>query len=97
MDNKCGNNCRCDSDGNINTIVFTQENHSDTFLRVVEEKRELDERIRKLKAFLDSFSEYSDLVAKVGSDQAADALYRQLDIMIEYSNALNIRLVLWKN
>lgn len=76
---------------------FVQNNHSDAFFRVVEEKRELDERISKLKAFLDSFSEYSNLVAKVGSNQAADTLYQQLDVMVEYSNVLNTRLVLWKN
>lgn len=94
MKENCNKNtCRCgDTDGD-----FVQDNHSDAFLRVVEEKRELDERISKLKAFLDSFSEYRDLLAKVGSDDAADALREQLGVMVHYSNILNTRLVLWKD
>ena len=94
MKENCNKNtCRCDdTDGD-----FVQKNHSDAFLRVVEEKRELDERISKLKTFLDSFSEYRDLLAKVGSDDAADALREQLGVMVRYSNILNTRLVLWKD
>ena len=93
MDKNCKkNNCCCDTDGDL-----IQENVSDTFLRLVDEKQELDDRIVKLKAFIDSFDEYGKLAEKVGSDQAADALRCQLDIMVEYSNILNTRLILWKD
>lgn len=87
------NTCRCgDTEGN-----FVQNNHSDAFLRVIDEKSRLDERISNLKNFLDSYRDYDALAEKVGSYQAADALRRQLDIMVEYSNILNTRLILWKD
>lgn len=94
MDKNCKkSNCCCgDTDGD-----FIQENVSNAYLRLVDEKQELDDRIMKLKAFIDSFDEYKDLSKKVGSDQAADALMRQLDIMVDYSNVLNTRIVLWKD
>lgn len=93
MDKNCKkNNCCCDNDGD-----FIQEKVSDTFLRLVDEKQELDNRIVKLKAFIDSFDEYFKLVEKVGSNQAADALYEQLDAMVRYSSILNTRIVLWKD
>ena len=93
MDKNCKkNNCCCDNDGDL-----VQENVSDTFLRLVDEKQELDDRIVKLKAFIDSFDEYFKLVEKVGSNQAADALYEQLDAMVRYSSILNTRIVLWKD
>lgn len=93
MDKNCKkNNCCCDNDGD-----FAQEKVSSALLRLVDEKQELDDRIMKLKAFIDSFDEYSEFVAKVGSDQAADALCEQLDVMIRYSSLLNTRIVLWKD
>lgn len=93
MDKNCKkNNCCCDNDGD-----FAQEKVSSALLRLVDEKQELDDRIMKLKTFLDTYHDYSALAEKVGSYQAADALRRQLDIMVEYSNILNTRLVLWKD
>lgn len=93
MDKNCKkNNCCCDTDGD-----FIQKNVSDTFLRLVDEKQELDNRIMKLKAFIDSFDEYSELAEKVGSNQAADALCEQLDVMVRYSSLLNTRIVLWED
>lgn len=94
MDKNCKkNNCCCDIiDGDL-----IQENVSDTFLRLVDEKQELDDRIVKLKAFIDSFDDYGKLAEKVGSNQAAAALYEQLDAMVHYSNTLNTRIVLWKD
>lgn len=93
MDKNCKkNNCCCDNGGDL-----IQENVSDTFLRLVDEKQELDDRIVKLKAFIDSFDDYGKLVEKVGSDQAATALYEQLDAMVHYSSILNTRIVLWKD
>ena len=93
MDKNCKkNNCCCDTDGD-----FIQEKVSDAYLRLIDEKQELDDRIMKLKAFLDSFDEYDKLVLKVGSNQAADALYEQLDVMVRYSSLLNTRITLWKD
>ena len=94
MKENCNKNtCRCgDTDGD-----FVQNNRSDAFLRVVDEKSRLDERISNLKTFLDTYYDYGALAEKVGSYQAADALRRQLDIMVEYSNILNTRLILWKD
>ena len=93
MDKNCKkNNCCCDTNGDL-----IQENVSDTFLRLVDEKQELDDRIVKLKAFIDSFDDYGKLAEKVGSDQAATALYEQLDAMVRYSSILNTRIVLWKD
>ena len=93
MDKNCKKNNRCcDTDGD-----FIQEKVSDAYLRLVDEKQELDDRIVKLKAFIDSFDDYGKLAEKVGSDQAATALYEQLDAMVHYSNILNTRIVLWKD
>ena len=93
MDKNCKkNNCCCDTDGD-----FIQEKVSDAYLRLIDEKQELDDRIVKLKAFIDSFDEYGELAEKVGSNQAADALYEQLDVMVRYSCLLNTRIVLWKD
>lgn len=93
MDKNCKkNNCCCDTDGD-----FIQEKVSDAYLRLINEKQELDDRIMKLKAFIDSFDEYGKLAEKVGSNQAADALCEQLDVMVRYSSLLNTRIVLWKD
>lgn len=93
MDKNCKkNNCCCDNDGD-----FAQEKVSSALLRLIGEKQELDNRIMKLKGFINSFDEYDELVRKVGSDQAADAIIEQLDVMISYSNLLNTRIVLWKD
>lgn len=93
MDKNCKkNNCCCDNDGD-----FAQEKVSSARLRLVDEKQELDDRIMKLKAFIDSFDDYGKLAEKVGSNQAADALCEQLDVMVHYSNILNTRIVLWED
>lgn len=93
MDKNCKkNNCCCDTGGD-----FIQEKVSDAYLRLINEKRELDDRIMKLKAFIDSFDEFVELVEKVGSYQAAEALNEQLDVMVRYSSLLNTRIVLWKD
>lgn len=93
MDKNCKkNNCCCDTGGD-----FIQEKVSDAYLRLINEKQELDDRIMKLKAFIDSFDEFVELVEKVGSYQAAEALNEQLDVMVRYSSLLNTRIVLWKD
>ena len=93
MDKNCKkDNCCRNTDGD-----FVQEKVSNTYLRLIDEKQELDDRIMKLKAFIDSFDEYGELVEKVGSNQAADALCEQLDVMVRYSCLLNTRIVLWKD
>ena len=93
MDKNCKkDNCCCNTDGD-----FIQQEVSNAYLRLVVEKQELDNRIMKLKAFINSFDKYDELVRKVGSDQAADALCEQLDVMVHYSNILNTRIVLWED
>lgn len=66
-----------------------QEQLPEAYLRILDEKRELDNRIMKLNAVLfdsDSTLSYKQL----------ELLQRQLNVMLEYSNILNVRLVGWK-
>lgn len=73
------------------------------FTRLVAEKRALDERIIKLKDFLDTARnehgelDFSLLTSKVGSLGAACALEEQLELELSLSNVLNKRILLWKD
>lgn len=58
-------------------------------LRVVEEKAELDDKIRRLSAFFTSVS-YAGLAQK-----EQDLLQQQLVAMRRYSEVLRARLVFW--
>ena len=72
MDKNCKkNNCCCDTGGD-----FIQEKVSDAYLRLINEKQELDDRIVKLKAFIDSFDEFIELVEKVGSCRCYGSLFQ---------------------
>lgn len=73
------------------------------YTRLVAEKRALDERIIKLKDFLDTARnehgelDYPLLAPKVGSPEAAYLLEEQLDLELSLSNVLNKRILLWKD
>lgn len=60
--------------------------------RVIEEKRQLDEKIKKLYAFLVN----EEKVSKIPTRQKS-LLGRQLDIMTDYSDILNKRLLWWED
>ena len=60
--------------------------------RVIEEKNQLDEKIIKLYAFLSN----EEKVSKISTQQKL-LLSRQLDIMTDYSDILNKRLLLWED
>lgn len=60
--------------------------------RVIEEKNQLDEKIKKLYAFLID----EEKVSKISTRQKS-LLSRQLDIMSDYSDILNKRLLWWED
>lgn len=60
------------------------------FTRLVYEKNELDVRIQKLIVFTKS-----DKFMKC-KEQARNLLYSQLDIMLDYSDILNRRIITWE-
>lgn len=60
------------------------------FTRLVYEKNELDVRIQKLIVFTKS-----DKFMKC-KEHARNLLYRQLDIMLDYSDILNRRILTWE-
>lgn len=60
--------------------------------RVIEEKRQLDSKITKLYAFLVN----EEKVSKISSRQKT-LMSRQLDIMSDYSDILNRRLLWWED
>lgn len=60
--------------------------------RVIEEKRQLDGKITKLYAFLVN----EEKVSKVSHRQKT-LMSRQLDIMSDYSDILNRRLLWWED
>lgn len=68
-----------------------QEQVPEAYLRILDEKRELDNRIMKLNAFLSD----NERTQCIGYHQL-ELLRRQLDVMLQYSNILNARLVGWK-
>lgn len=74
---------------------------STAFTRVLKEKEELDEKITGLNNFLNNFRDetgkydYSAIELKVGGQEAAVALFDQLEAMLAYSKALNTRILLW--
>lgn len=58
--------------------------------RVVTEKKELDEKIVKLTAFV-----FSDKIKAVSTEQEKDLLRRQLKVMVQYSVVLDCRIALF--
>lgn len=68
-----------------------QEKLPEAYLRILDEKRELDNRIMKLNAFLYD----NERTQRIGYQQL-ELLRRQLDIMLEYSSILNTRILRWQ-
>lgn len=60
--------------------------------RVIEEKNQLDEKIKKLYAFLIN----EEKASKIPTRQKS-LLAKQLDIMTDYSDILNKRLLWWED
>lgn len=68
-----------------------QEQLPETYLRILDEKRELDNKIVKLNAFLSN----PNCTQRI-EYQHLELLQRQLDIMLEYSSILNTRILRWQ-
>ena len=74
---------------------------STAFTRVLKEKEDLDEKITGLNNFLNNFRgengkyDYEAIERKVGSEEAAVALFDQFEAMLTYSKALNTRILVW--
>ena len=70
--------------------VLLRPAHENAFTRLVHEKNELDVRIQKLIVFTKS-----DKFMKC-KEGARNLLYSQLDIMLDYSDILNRRILTWE-
>lgn len=68
-----------------------QEQLPEAYLRILDEKRELDNKIVKLNAFLSN----PNCTQRI-EYQHLELLQRQLDIMLEYSSILNTRILRWQ-
>lgn len=68
-----------------------QEQLPEAYLRILDEKRELDNRIIKLNKFLSD----NDRTQRIGYKQV-ELLQHQLDVMLQYSNILNTRILSWQ-
>lgn len=68
-----------------------QEKLPEAYLRILDEKRELDNKIVKLNAFLSD----NDRTQRIGYQQL-ELLQRQLSVMLEYSSILNTRILRWQ-
>lgn len=68
-----------------------QEQLPEAYLRILDEKRELDNRIIKLNAFLSG----NERTQRIGY-QHLELLQRQLNVMLEYSSILNTRILRWQ-
>lgn len=77
----CDEKCCCDS--------------SDTpFSRLVEEKRALDEKIVKLYDFLSRND--GESARQIAGFVQVEKMSEQIKVMLEYSNILNGRILLWR-
>lgn len=72
-------------------VCKAQEQLPEAYLRILDEKWELDNRIKKLNAFLSD----NERTQRIGY-QHLELLRRQLDIMLEYSSILNARILRWQ-
>lgn len=68
-----------------------QEQLPEAYLRILDEKRELDNRIMKLNAFLSD----NERTQRIGYKQV-ELLQHQLEVMLQYSNILNTRILSWQ-
>lgn len=72
-------------------VCTTQEQLPEAYLRILDEKRELDNRIMKLNAFLSD----NERTQRIGY-QHLELLQRQLEVMLQYSSILNTRILRWQ-
>lgn len=78
-------------DENCNNLKDCCMSSDTPFSRLVEEKRELDEKIVKLNAFLKNEEKASKIAGWVQVGQMRE----QLDVMLRYSGILNTRILTW--
>lgn len=78
-------------DENCNNLKDCCMSSDTPFFRLVEEKRELDEKIVKLNAFLKNEEKASKIAGWVQVGQMRE----QLDVMLRYSGILNTRILTW--
>lgn len=72
--------------------MFTTPN--DPFTRIKDEKLVLDEKITKLHAFLSRKNGKS--AREIAGVEQVQLMSRQLRVMIEYSDILNERILIWE-
>lgn len=65
------------------------------FTRIVEEKRALDEKIVKLYDFLSRND--GESARQIAGFVQAEKMSEQIKVMLEYSNILNGRILLWRH
>lgn len=65
------------------------------FTRLVEEKRALDEKIVKLYDFLSRND--GESARQIAGFVQAEKMSEQIKVMLEYSNILNGRILLWRH
>lgn len=66
---------------------------STPFLRILDEKHALDEKIIKLIAFLED----DEKACNVAGWKQVEKMREQIDVMLAYSNILNTRILIWKH
>ena len=69
------------------------ENSDTPFIRIVEQKRALDEEIVKLNALLED----EERAAKISGYWQLGQMREQLDVMLRYSGILNTRILTWRH
>ena len=69
------------------------ENSDTPFIRIVEEKRALDEKIVKLNTFLKD----EEKAGKIAGHWQLGQMREQLDVMLRYSCILNTRILTWRH
>lgn len=78
------------------TIIADCEKEADReptpYDRLQTEKRQLDDRIVKLNAFLSD----GEKAEKIAGFPQVGLMQRQLEVMLEYSSVLNTRILRWK-
>lgn len=74
------------------TATIVAEPQETAYERLIIEKRELDERIVKLNAFLSD----GENAEKIAGYPQVNLMCEQRDVMLRYSGVLNERILRWK-
>lgn len=77
------------------TACCCDSSESTPFSRLVEEKRALDEKIVKLYDFLSRND--GESARQIAGFVQVEKMSEQIKVMLEYSNILNGRILLWRH